>query len=240
MKKEEKETIKDYSLEEKDQRRLKGLTKFLYIVAKIVKVFAIIGIVGVCIAMIAVPIITSNTKTEKQGEQSIVKVFDKEIYYNRSDSKIEMYEKDKIDDIVEVKKQDEVEALNKVFDYLEKNDFTKINVFAEIEFALLIVTLVIEIMIINKVYKFFKNIHDEKTPFIKENIELLENIAKFSIIGICVAFVMSLVSSIMINLPTTFMTINIIDLLLVFVFIYIFKYGYKLQNETKGKIYKEE
>ena len=32
---------------------------------------------------------------------------------------------------------------------------------------------------------------------------------------------------------------NILTIVVLYVFIYIFKYGYKLQKETKGKIYSE-
>lgn len=234
---EEKSATKDYSLEKKDQKRLKGITKFLYILVKIIKVFAIIGIVGIGICMIAVPIITSNIKTSTVGDQKVLKIFDSEFYYNRSDTKFELYEKDHIDDKMEVKNLKDVESINKVFKYLEKNDLTKVNVYAEIELALLVVSLVIEVMILNRLYKFFKNIHDESTPFIKENIELLSNVAKFLIIEFVIMFVMSIVGSIMFNISTTFGNYNIIDILVVYILIYIFKYGYKMQNETKGSIY---
>ena len=237
---EEKKDTKDYSIEKEDQKRLKGISKFLYIMAKIAKVFAIIGIVGLVIAMIAVPIVTSNIKTEKQEDKSILKVFDTNVYYTRSESRIELYEKDKIDDKTVIKDHDEVRVLNKVFDYLEENDMTKITIFLEIEFVLIVVSLIVEIFILNKVYKFFRNIHDKSSPFIEENIDLLKNVAKLMIVNLVISLVISNIGSIILDSSASVGFVNVFEILGVFVLIYIFKYGYKMQKETEGKIYSEE
>ena len=116
-KKEIKETVKDYTIEKQDQKRLKGISKALYIIATIFKVVSIIGIVGILIAMIAVPIVTTNVKTLKDEDQHILRIFDHDFYYNRTNTTFEIYEKDKIDEKTEITKQSDVEAINKVFDY---------------------------------------------------------------------------------------------------------------------------
>lgn len=237
---EEKVTTKDYSIEKKDQKRLKGISKFLYVIAKILKVFAIIGIVGIAIAMICIPIISANIKTEKKENANIIKVFDNDIYYRRGEHNFEIF---KLDDNgneiekTEIKTQGDINTLNEVFDYLEKNDYTKITIYAEIVLALVIVALVIEIKIVNKVYDFFKNIYDKTTPFTEENVDLLNEIAKLSIIEFIVGIVISFVSALFINRGTTIPMTNIFTIVVLYAFIYIFKYGYKLQKETKGKIY---
>lgn len=237
---EEKVTTKDYSIEKKDQKRLKGISKFLYVIAKILKVFAIIGIVGIAIAMICIPIISANIKTEKKENANIIKVFDNDIYYRRGEHNFEIF---KLDDNgneiekTEIKTQGDINTLNEVFDYLEKNDYTKITIYAEIVLALVIVALVIEIKIVNKVYDFFKNIYDKTTPFTEENVDLLNEIAKLSIIEFIVGIVISFVSALFINTGTTIPMTNIFTIVVLYAFIYIFKYGYKLQKETKGKIY---
>ena len=239
---EEKTTSKDYSIEKKDQKRLKGISKFFYIIAKALKVFAIIGIVGVAIAMLVIPVLTANVKTEKKEDASVLKIFDNDIYYRRGEKSFEIF---KLDDDgnesekTEITTQGDIDNLNELFDYLEKNDLAKVTVYAEIILALVVAALVIEIMVLNKVYKFFKNIYNEKTPFIKENIELLQKVAKLSIIELCIGIVMSMVSAIMINSSFSMSLTNIMEILLIFVLIYIFKYGYNMQNDTKGKIYSE-
>lgn len=228
---------KDYSIEKQDQKRMKGISKFLYVVAKIVKIFAIIGIVGLAIAMIAVPIVTSNIKTTKNGDQNILKIFDNDLYYKRTENSFEIYEKDNENEKTKITNIREVDAINKVFDYLEENDLTKVTLFIEVELALVVVALVLEVFVFSKVYKLFKNIYDESTPFIEENIDLLKNIGKLLIIELIVGIVISMISSIVLNSSFSIRLTNVVEILVVFIFIYIFKYGYNLQKDTKGKIY---
>ncbi len=237
---EEKVTTKDYSIEKKDQKNLKGICKFLYIVAKILKVCAIIGIVGLVIGMITVPIISTNIKTEKKENANVLKVFDNDIYYRRGERNFEVFkidEEGKEIEKTEITTQGDINTLNEIFDYLEKNDYTKITIFIEVLLVLVLVALIIEIKILNKIHDFFKNIYDKTTPFIEENIDLLKGIAKLSIIEYIIGVVISVVSSIFINRTSSIVMTNVFEILVIFVLIYIFKYGYKLQNDTKGKIY---
>jgi hypothetical protein len=238
--KETKEKKKDYSIEKEDQRKLKGISKFLYVFSKVIRIFVIIAIVGIAIAMAAVPIITSNTETVKDGEQTILKVFDNEIYYNRTETTFEFYEKNDVENTTKITKKSDVDSLNKMFDYLEKNDMTKATIIAEVELGLFIVALVIETIILKKVYKFFKNIHDETTPFTLENISLLKVIGKLSIIDLIVSLVINMIISIVIESTYSVSFMNIIEILGIYFLLYVFKYGYKMQKETKGTIYSEE
>ncbi len=235
-----KEKKKDYSIDKDDQRKLRGISKFLYIFTKVLRIFVIIAVVGIAIVMAAVPIITSNTETVKDGEQTILKVFDNEIYYTRSESKFELYEKNNPENVTKITKKSDVETLNKVFDYLEKNDMTKATIVAEVELGLVILLLVIEIIILKKVYKFFKNIHDEKTPFTEDNISLLKVIGKLSIIDLIVAAVVSIIISIVFDSTFSISVVNVVEVLGIYFLLYVFKYGYKMQKETKGTIYSEE
>ena len=239
----ETEKAKDLSIEKQNQKRLKGISKFIYVFAKILKVFGIIGIVGVVIAMIAVPIVTSNIKTEKAEDgTNVLKLFDNDLYYKRTDTSFEFFEKDKVEDKTIVKSKSDVETLNRVFNYLEKNDMTKLNIFVEVELILVVAVLVVEIMVLNRVYSFFKNIHNENTPFMRENIDLLRSAGKLLIIALIISMIMGIGGSIVINSSVN-ISINftsIFEILGVYALVYIFEYGYKLQNETKGKIYSEE
>jgi hypothetical protein len=238
-----KEKTKDFSIEKEEQRKLKGISKFIYVCAKILKVFGIIGIVGVVIAMIAVPVVTSNIKTEKTKDgTNVLKLFDNDLYYKRTDTSFEFFEKDNIEEKTTIKSKSDVETLNRVFGYLEKNDMTKLNIFVEVELILVIAVLVVEIMVLNRVYSFFKNIRNESTPFMKENIDLLRSAGKLLIIALIISIIMGIVGSVVINSSVN-ISVNstgIFEILAVYVLVYIFEYGYKLQNETKGKIYSEE
>ena len=235
----EKEKNKGYAIEEKNQKHLKGMTKFLYIIANILKVFAIIGIVGLVFAMMLVPAITSNIKTSKDEDHNVLNIFDTKLYYNRTDTKVELYERGKEESKLEITGKENVESVNKVFDYLEKNDMTKLNLFAELFFILLIAELVIEVLVFKKAHLFFRNLHEENSPFIKENVELLKNMAKLLIYSLVVSFILGLVSSVVINNTATNEITNIVEIIIVFVTAYVFEYGYNLQKDSKGKIYSE-
>lgn len=236
--KEEKETKKDYSIEEKDQKRLKGISKAIYIIAKICQVFAIIGIVGLLIAMIAVPIVTANVKITKIDDEKVIKIFDHDIYYRRTDDKFELYEiGDPSYDKIEVTNKRDVEKINKVFDYLEKNDLVLPTIIVEVEFALFVVILFLQVKVFKKLHKLFKNVYEKDTPFLEDNIELLKQTGKLLIISFIVSLVVSLISSIVFDASLSISTIGIMGILILYCGLYIFKYGYNLQKDTKGKIY---
>ena len=99
--------------------------------------------------------------------------------------------------------------------------------------------LFIEFKIFKKVHDFFKNLHDESTPFIAENIELLKEIGKLLIVGVIVGFIIGVISTLVVGTSLFVSTTGILEILAVFVAMYIFKYGYKMQKDTKGKIYSE-
>ncbi len=169
MEKEKEVKIKDYSIEEKSQKRLKGISKFISVLAKIGRIFLIIGIVGLLIAMIAVPIVSSNTKVTKGEEESVITVFDHDIYYRRSDLKFEIYDKEDLDNKQVVTNKSEVEKINQVFDYLEKNDFTAATIFIEVELSVCVGILFFQVIVFKKSEQYLKNIQDKTTPFLQQN-----------------------------------------------------------------------
>ena len=242
-KEEKKEVVKDYSIDEKSQKGLKGISKAFYIIAKVLKVFCIIGIVLMFLLMIALPIFTTNIKVEKGDQENVIKVFDNDYYYKRDEKNIKIYEKDeegKEKNAEEIHGQKNIDAMNKVFDYLEDNDLSKVTIFGEIALTVAVVLLFIEIAVLNKWYQFFRNIHDKTTPFIKENVDLLKEAAKYLLIILGITVVLDICVSLMFNASITIGYANIAEILAAFLLIYIFEYGCKLQNETKGKIYSKE
>lgn len=240
--KEKVEAKKDFAIEEKEQKRLKGISKFIYIVAKIIQVFLIIGIVGVVIAMICIPIVTSNISFSKGTEVNSIKAFGKEVEYIRTEKEITFYEKGKYEDKEVITKESDVKTLNKVFDYLERKDLSTLGLIVELELVLVIVLLFIELFIFRRVYSFFKNIHDKESPFILENVDLLKNTGKLLIYSYVVTLAIAIVTSIVLSnsASVNIEFRSIIVIVGVFALAYIFQYGCNLEKVTKGKIYKEE
>ena len=236
----EKAKTKDFTIEEKSQRGLKGISKFLYIMANIIKVFAIIGIVGMVIAMLCIPTLTKNIKTSEVDGEKIISIFDQEFSYTRTDEGYTLIEKGNEDNKIIIKDDSDIETINKVFNYIEKNDLSRITIFIEVAFALIIASLVIEIFVMKKAHNLFKNIYDEDTPFTTTNIDLLKSIGKLLIYTVLLNILANLVISYAFNTEVTIQITNIFEILIAFLASYIFEYGYKLQQSTKGSIYTEE
>ena len=237
--KEEKVVTKDYSIEEKSQSRLKLFSKIIAVLSKISEVLLVVGIVLILLAMIVVPIVWSSIKVNNKDNVKSVEIFGKQIIYERTSDKITIYEKDKEKDKTVIRDPDDVEALNTVIDYIEEKDLTKISLFIEVDLILITASLVVMVLITKNLNKLFNNINKEDTPFIEENHKLLSNVGKYLIIVLCISIVIGTFNSLVFNntLSISMNSTSIIEILVVYCLIYIFEYAYKLQKETKGRIY---
>lgn len=240
----EKEKEKNYSLEKKESKRLKGISKFIYVVTKICEVCVTVGLVCLILAMLVVPVLSSNVKVNFKEDSGItsgtIKVLDQKITYERSETLVTINDGDNKNGFEIVSNPKDVDAFNKALAYLEKGDYTTAIMFVEFELLIIAIILVIEILILKKVYHFFKNIRNEETPFSKENIELLEKFGKLLIYAFVISLVSKIINSIILNNSMNINLTDIMEILFVYFLLYIFKYGYKLQKETKGKIYSEQ
>ncbi len=234
-KKEEK--VKDYSIEEKHQSNLKGICKFIYIVAKIFRVFTIIGVVGVIIGMITIPILSANIKVNAKDEIKNVEIFGTKINYIREGNSIIIYENGKDEDKTEITDKSDVKIFNDIIDYIEENDLTKVSLILELELALVIASLFVSYFLLKKVEELFRNICEKETPFIKENIELLKGMTKLLIASLIISVVIGVINSFIFDTSNSLRIVSVAEILVVYCAIYIFEYGLKMQKETKGKIY---
>ena len=184
--------------------------------------------------MIIVPVITGSIKVD--ASNNTMKIFDTEFTYTRNDQEIVITDKDNsttIDD------KDAVYALNKVFDYLEKNDLTEITALLEITFVFVIVLIVLTFMILGKVRKLFNSIHDGDTPFTMENVEYIRKIALLLIITAAVKIFGGVATSLFVsnNSSFSFSLTDVMYILILYAAAYIFEYGCSLQAKSDKKIY---
>ena len=173
----EKEKEKNYSLEKKESKRLKGISKFIYVVTKICEVCVTVGLVCLILAMLVVPVLSSNVKVNFKEDSGItsgtITVLDQEITYERSETLVTINDGDNKNGFEIVSNPKDVDAFNKALAYLEQGNYTTAIMFVEFELLIIAIILVIEILILKKVYHFFKNIRNEETPFSKENIDAI-------------------------------------------------------------------
>lgn len=218
------------------QRKMKGLSKAIYIIARICKIFVIIGLVSVVISMIATGIVASNVKFEKDNT---ILIFDEKITYEKSDNEIVISYNNKTEEIT---KKEEVYILNQIIDSLENKPMYVSVSFIEFAFLILIIALILMIMILKRLEKLFVNIHNGDTPFTKENIEHIKKMAFLMIAAIIIPNICGALAELIISedLNIGFELMDAIYVLFLFSMAYIFEYGYELQLDSKGKMYGEE
>lgn len=222
-------------LKDDQQRKMKGLSKAIYIIARICKVVSIIGIVSVIISMVAIGIVTSNTKIE----DNTITIFDEKLTYTRSADLIEI---EYNDDKEEITKKEDLIILNKILDYMENKSIVVYISFIEFAFLTLIVSLILLVYILKHLETLFVNIHNGETPFTKENIDHIKKMAYLMIAAIVLPNICGLISEVVIqeDLNIDFELMDVIYVLFLFSMAYIFEYGYELQLDSKGKMYSTE
>ena len=218
-------------LTEEKQRKVKGLSKAIYIVAKVLRICLIIGFVGVIIGMITIPVITTSIKVEN----GTITVFDEKVSYEQLDNKI-IFRDSKEKEVFTI--TDDIENVNKVLDYLDNNKLGNMIVLIEISLVLAEVVIVLVCYTFKHIEELFKNIHDKDTPFTMENAEHFRKIG-YLLIAVLVVEAISNFTFTLINSDFALNVdlANVLFILGFFVFSYIFEYGSKLQDESKSKMY---
>lgn len=217
---------------EEKQRKVKGLSKAIMVIAKIAKICVIVGAVCIALAAIVVPIVTSNVKVENNQ----IKVFNEVIDYERTEKEITFTNKE---DSEKITKEADVKTLNNVLKYAEENDMNRVMIGAELGIALIAAILVLTKMILDNIIKLFTNIHDGETPFTLENVEHIKKIAELLIISIIVNIFGSAITEIFFSdvYDISISLTDIIYILVIYVLSYIFEYGYEIQLDSKGRMY---
>lgn len=218
------------------QKKMKALSKVIYILARIGKVASIIGVVGILIAMVIIPIIIGNIKVLNGNT---IKIFNDEMKYETKDEHI-IIEYDDKENIIN--DYNEVMVINTVIEKLENNSSATIISFTEISFSLIIVSLILLYLTMSHLEKLFLNIHNGDTPFTLDNIKHIRKIALFMIIAIIIPNISGLIAEIIFNnkLGIEFEMVDLIYILFLFSMAYIFEYGYEIQLDSNGRIYGDE
>lgn len=196
------------------QKQMKIISKVIYILSKIAKVFTEIGIGILFICMFLIPFTLKNIRTDE---------------YNL-----------KANNIVVSKIAES--NISVVKDYITNHTNTEIIIHIEIVLVGLIITLFLFRMIFNYLYKLFKNINKNDTPFTMDNVSYIKKISFFVILYIIVPYVLGLIAQLImgINLEVELELMDIIYCLIIFSISYIFEYGYQIQLDSKGKIYGDD
>lgn len=226
--------MKEVTLEKNKQSKVKVLSKILYIVAKIGKIFSYVAIPFIVLAMVVVPLLLDNL--EFKGNQIKVK------NTNKSVSLIEKNDKLIIDvNGAKVAEISDLKDVKKVKGVFNDNLKTSILVCSEITLVFELALIVLTILMLRHVEKLFKNIYKESTPFTMDNINHIKKIAIIAIISIILPIILDIIINVVLkgNFNIKITSTSIFEILCLFVLTYIFEYGYKLQQNSKLTMYDE-
>lgn len=218
-------------LNEEEQKRMKTLSKILYLIGRIGKIVCRVGIGFIVAAMILMPIVLYKIEVKEDtlvADGNVVRVLE-----SVDGVKITVYN----DHII-------LSDLTKKDVNVLKNSLTRFNkpvliVLYELSFAVLIGFVVIVIQLLKHLEKLFLNINEGETPFTLENVSHIKKISYFMIAAIVVSSIgstlLSIVTTAEVNID--FNLFNVGEIIFLYAMSYIFEYGYRIQKDSKGTMY---
>ncbi len=228
-------------IEKDKQRKLKVLSKIIYILAKIGKILTYIAIPFIVLGMVIIPILMNkidikNDRIILKDKGNIISIVEKndKLVINVKDAKVAEVTGTK--DISKIK-----DFFNNNSNFFNNNSKGTIIAAGETALAFALISIIIAIILLRRVEKLFKNINKNDTPFTCDNVEHIRRIAFLMIINIIIPAVVSAVIELIlkVDLNIHFGAYNLIEILALYVLVYIFEYGCKLQQDSKCKIYGE-
>lgn len=129
-----------------------------------------------------------------------------------------------------------------VISYYNSHSTTEIIINTEIIIIGIIIGIFLMKLIFTSLYKLFLNIHNGDTPFTIENINYIKKIS-YNIIAyiIIITYLLGMITQIIVGVDLQ-IELEITDILfgiIVYSISYIFEYGYEIQLDSKGKMYGE-
>lgn len=224
--------MKIVKLNEEKQRKMKGLSKAIAILAKIGKILVTIAIPLVIMSMVIMPFVLSNITLE-----------DNTITFKGTSDKIEIIEKEgtvtlKFNNKTIADEKDE-ENIIRFKETLSGNSNLKIIIFLEAGFTVLTISLFLLRLALKHLETLFTNINQGKTPFTLENVAHIKKIAWLLIIFIILPNIIGVIFEFILNIDLNigFEILSLIEILFLFSIAYIFEYGYEIQLDSKGEMY---
>lgn len=225
---------------EEKQKKIKGISKAIYVLARIGKIAVTIAIPIIVFLLIVTPIFISHIELK---DNTIV------FKGSRIDDKITITEEKANDGVtlqlkangVLIANEKSQDAVLQMKNILENNSKVQIIAFLELGFGCLVICLILYRMTLNRLEKLFMNINQGATPFTLENVKYIKEMAKLMIIALILPSGGGVIFEKILgaDLGVDFELFDVIQILFLFGISYIFEYGYELQQDTKAKMYGE-
>lgn len=215
------------------QKKMKGISKAIYVTARIGKIAVVMSAIILAVLLIALPIIANGIEITENNIS-----FYGENYNYEIDEKNIIVTEGKTGKSTSIY----VDTDSDLQEYYNSRSKTFLIVSTEVIGISLIAFLGITFIILRNIEKLFINIHNEDTPFTLENVKYIRKIAMFLIIAIIAPTVCGVLFQAFaeIDMNVGIELMDLILVLIIFSMAYIFEYGYELQLDSRGKMYGNE
>jgi len=226
---------------EEKQKKIKGISKAIYIIARIGKIAITIAIPVMVLLLIVTPTFIKNVELKDNAIVFNGAKIDDRITITEEKEKEGMLLQVKVNDVLiaDEKNQD---TILKMKDILENNSKGSIIAYLELGYSCLIICLLLYRMTLNRLEKLFINISQGDTPFTLENVKYIKEMAKIMIITLILPTCggIAFEKIFRLDLDVGFELFDVVEVLFLLGIAYIFEYGYEIQLDSKGKMYGNE
>ena len=222
------------SLKQEEQNKMKVLSKFISVIAKIIRIVCLVTMPLVIIGMISISFIIHN-----------IEVKNDEIIWNSTSDYITF---EKVEDNYELRmngvKVGDIEEDKVVSHYVNmfKNN-SKVLIIGYVETGLLtlLISLYLMALTFKHLSKLFENLNIGETPFTLENVNHIKKMAWLMIATIILPDIGGVIFNILLttDIDIDLGLFDFLEILFLFSLSYVFEYGRLIQTETNGKMYGE-
>jgi len=219
------------TLKKEEQHKMKILSRFITVFAKIGRIFFLIALPLILISMLVFPYfmnkleVTENTLTIKGNDiLSLEEEKDKIIL--------------KVNGLTIADANKEI-VNTKIIDVLNNNSKTLIIIYIEVALLTLLITVYLLSLIFKHLSKLFANFYEGKTPFTIENVAHIKRMAYYMIAAIILPNFGGLIFNFLLSpkISMDFEMFDIVEILFLFCLSYIFEYGRLIEINNQNKIY---
>ena len=211
------------------QKTVKGLSKAIYVIANIAKVLVDIYIVFLVMGIVLMPILLCNIELLENNK---VSVFGKEYEYQLKNKDIVLVDNENVE--VKIGFVDDEFDMYSVIETIRENTKEHWLLVIKCILCFTFIAMICMHFAIKNVRDLFYNINSGDTPFTKENIKHIKDIAKYMIGFLFFPDISDNGINIGVDL------LEVLYILVIFCLSYVFEYGYEIQLDSKGKIYGDE
>lgn len=221
--------------EKEKQKRLKVISKIIYVIARIGKILSRVGAVGLIVALIFGNLLIYAVNVKNENEIDI-KLANISIEYRNIDGEAQVISNEGNIHLWKFETSD----MEKIVDVFMNNSKVNLYIALNLSFVMFIAAIILLSKALGHLEKLFDNIYNGDTPFTLDNVHHIKTMTYFMIaITILSSFgngIGSILTKHEMNMNIGF---NLITILFLYSIAYIFEYGYQIQLDSKGKIYGE-